>query len=358
MRAFGARRGMVVGLACALSAMMAACGDAGPGRTGAPVGAQLTHASGAVLQILSARVGAETTEVMVRVINGRDREITLNNGNEISYLLTDSGEKLPLIAPPTNERLSIPAGQTIDGALVFAGAPTRGSDVTLVLNERGSSDSVFSSTPRFELRLPLEGAFGARGVAEVSALSGMRANPATALRPMSSEASSLGASGRGASALRVVEALKTELGAVDTERGTVVSLEGDVTFDFDRATIRPEARGTLNRLADLLGDAEGGTIQIEGHTDSRGAEDYNQDLSERRAEAVAAWLVERGVARDRLQTAGFGAGRPVAPNARSDGSDDEQGRQRNRRVEVILPDSGGAAETGSGGGQSRLEPAS
>ncbi|MFN3816420.1 OmpA family protein [Brevundimonas sp.] len=349
---------MALAVTCAMAAALAACGETGAGRDGAPLEVQATHASGAVLQILSARVGDETTQVRVRVMNGRDREIILNNGDTASYLLTDGGERLPLIAPPTNERLAIPAGQILDGVLVFTGAPARGTDVVFVLNERGSADNVYSSTPRFEARLPLDGAFGGRGLAEVSALSGMRANPTTVLRPMTASGTTLGGGGRSASELRVVEALKTELGAVETDRGTVVSLEGDVTFDFDQATIRSEARGTLDRLAELLSGAEGGTIQIEGHTDSEGAEDYNQTLSERRAEAVAAYLVEQGVARDRLRTAGYGTGRPVAPNAGPDGSDDEQGRQRNRRVEVILPGLGERAAPQAAGGQSRLGPAS
>lgn len=351
------RRSAVIVMTAALSGALAACGGSGD-QAGAAVDIQAVHPTGAVVQVVSVQAGGDRTRVSIRVINGRDRDITLNSGSEGSYLLTDSGEKLVLLAPPTNANLNVPAGQTLDGVLVFEGVPPRGGEVVMVLNERGSPDNIFSNNPRFEFRLPLDGAFVGNVGAEVSALSGMRSNAVTTLRPMRAEGSSLDASGRSTSQLRAVEALRTELGAVQTERGTVVSLEGDVTFDFDRATIRQEARATLDRLAGLLRGLEGGTIRIEGHTDSRGEDDYNQTLSERRADAVAAYLVEQGVSRDRLQTAGYGASRPVAPNAAPDGGDDEQGRQRNRRVEVIVPDSGSAAAAPMSGGESRLEPAS
>ncbi|WP_292106891.1 OmpA family protein [Brevundimonas sp.] len=345
-----------IGAALAASAVLAACGggEGGDG-PGGDLGAQVIHPSGVVLQVLSVEVGRDATQVSVRIINGRDRSVNLISGDESSYLLTDSGEKLLIIPPATNERLSIPAGQTLDGVLAVAGAPPRGGDVVLVLNERGSSDNIHSEAPRMEVRLPLGGAFGARTVAEVSALTNMRAVPRSVLRPFTGEGSSLGAGGRSASELRVVEALKTELGAVETERGTVVSLEGDVTFDFDRATIRPEARNTLERLAELLAGVDDAEIRIEGHTDSRGTADYNQSLSERRAEAVADFLGERGVSRDRLSTEGFGATRPVAPDA---APDDEAGHQRNRRVEVIVPGGTAAQPPRATDGQSRLDPVS
>ena len=317
---------------------LAACDDfGGTGGDGAPVGIQVAHPGGAVLQVLSVKVGQEATEVSVRIINGRDREIELNGGREQSYLLSEEGEKMMLVPPTVNERLSIPAGQTIDATLVFAGTPPRGSDAVLIFNERSRTDNVHTNSPRFEARLPLDGALASGSIAEASSLSGMRPNAASTLQPRAGEGSTLGGSGRSASELRAVEALKTELGAVETERGTMVSLPGDVTFDFDKATIRPEARGTLDRLAELILGSGEGAIAIEGHTDARGEDAYNQRLSEQRAEAVSAYLATKGVPEDRLQTRGLGETRPAAPNARPDGSDDEAGRQRNRRVEVILP---------------------
>jgi outer membrane protein OmpA-like peptidoglycan-associated protein len=80
-----------------------------------------------------------------------------------------------------------------------------------------------------------------------------------------------------------------------------------------------------------------GGVRIEGHTDSKGSDAYNQRLSERRANAVTDWLVNReGLKNVRFETCGFGAKKSVAPNTKSDGSDDPEGRQKNRRVKIIV----------------------
>lgn len=335
--------------------MLAACGGMG-GSDGAVVDAQAVNPNGTVLQVLSVRGSGERALVNVRILNGRDREIRLNQGRENSYILTDGGERLLLVAPPGNANLAVPGGRAMDGALVFEGSLPRSGQATLVLNAGGQSDSVHSNAPRFEVALPLAGAAGGGAIPEASALSNMRPAPASALRRADGAGSTLGAGARGASDLRVVEALKSELGAVETDRGTLVSLPGDVTFDFDRATLRGEAIATLDRLAELIAASGGdGRIMIEGHTDARGEEAYNQRLSEQRAEAVKAHLVSKGVDAARIETRGLGMTRPVAPNARPDGSDDEEGRQRNRRVEVVLP-AAAAPPAGSGGATSSLEP--
>jgi outer membrane protein OmpA-like peptidoglycan-associated protein len=77
-------------------------------------------------------------------------------------------------------------------------------------------------------------------------------------------------------------------------------------------------------------------VIIEGHTDGKGTDGYNQCLSERRAAAVRIALVNRGLPGERLITHGFGKSRPIAPNQYDDGSDDPVGRQKNRRVEVVI----------------------
>lgn len=101
-----------------------------------------------------------------------------------------------------------------------------------------------------------------------------------------------------------------------------------ITFAFDSAEIRPDSEPVLAELSRSLQDDTSASILIEGHTSSEGAEAYNQQLSERRAQAVVASLVDRGLAQDRVTAAGLGENRPIAPNA------DESGRSLNRRVEV------------------------
>lgn len=140
--------------------------------------------------------------------------------------------------------------------------------------------------------------------------------------------------------IETTRSLLTELKARRTDGVIVIDLPADVLFDFDKATIRSDAEPALTRAAELLKSYPGAQVGIGGHTDSKGDDAYNQALSVRRAQAVA----------DRLQGAGrsfgvegFGEGRPVAPNAHSDGSDDPEGRQKNRRVEIrITPNPGKA----------------
>lgn len=116
-----------------------------------------------------------------------------------------------------------------------------------------------------------------------------------------------------------------------------MSLPGDVTFDFNKATIRPDARPTLDKLAQLIKAQQPASVAIEGHTDSKGNDAYNQRLSEARATAVRDYLISvRTVDGTKLQVEGYGELKPVAPNQLPDGQDDEAGRAKNRRVEVVL----------------------
>lgn len=326
-------------VACATLLALTACDNgliSSDGGDGAAVNAQVAHPNAAVLQVLSVRSSDDRALVPIRIMNGREQEIRLNSGREHSYIVTDSGEKLMLVESPTNTNLAVPPGKVMDGALVFAGKLPSSGRATLILNESDSNDNGYTSTPRFEIALPLDGSRGGP-IPEASALSNMRPVPATKLGPATGAGSTLGQAGRATSSLQAVEKLKSELGAVETARGTVVSLPGDVTFDFNKAAIRDDARTTLDRLAELIAAGGAGEIAIEGHTDARGDDAYNEKLSEQRAEAVKSYLAGKGVDAARMRTIGLGELRPVAPNAKSDGSDDEAGRQRNRRVEVILP---------------------
>ena len=115
----------------------------------------------------------------------------------------------------------------------------------------------------------------------------------------------------------------------ETARGLIVNLS-DVLFDVDRANLKPGARERLARIAGILSAHPGLQIEIEGHTDSTGSDDYNQRLSERRAESVQAYLTEQGIGQAIVSTVGFGENRPVATNGTT------AGRQQNRRVEIIV----------------------
>lgn len=127
-----------------------------------------------------------------------------------------------------------------------------------------------------------------------------------------------------------------ELGAVQEGNQIRVTLPGDVLFDFDKSDIRADARPVLGQLAGVLLSMPGDPVVITGHTDAKGSDDYNQALSERRAELVRNWLADLGVEADRMTPDGMGEAQPVAPNQHPDGSDDPEGRQKNRRVEFLI----------------------
>jgi outer membrane protein OmpA-like peptidoglycan-associated protein len=114
-------------------------------------------------------------------------------------------------------------------------------------------------------------------------------------------------------------------------RGMVITLSGSVLFPSNESTLLPGAMLKLNEVADALikGNPDA-AITIEGHTDSQGQRQYNMDLGQKRADAVKAQLVARGVAADRIKTVGVGPDRPIADNKTA------EGRANNRRVEIIV----------------------
>jgi outer membrane protein OmpA-like peptidoglycan-associated protein len=116
-----------------------------------------------------------------------------------------------------------------------------------------------------------------------------------------------------------------------------IDLAADVLFDFDKADLLPKAQQTLSQAAGIIREKAKGKVRIDGYTDAKGADAYNQRLSERRAAAVETWFKTKGNLKDvSFVTQGFGAKNPVAPNTKPDGSDDPAGRQRNRRVEIVI----------------------
>jgi len=123
-----------------------------------------------------------------------------------------------------------------------------------------------------------------------------------------------------------------ELNAKATDRGLVVTL-GDVLFETGKADLKGGAAVNLAKLSAFLNQHPDRTVTIEGHTDSVGSEEFNQGLSQRRANSVQQFLISQGIAANRLTAVGKGENFPVA------GNDDNAGRQMNRRVEVVIANS-------------------
>ena len=128
------------------------------------------------------------------------------------------------------------------------------------------------------------------------------------------------------------QALATSEAGVVSREGNLlaVTFKGDVTFDTNSTEVRPGLLSEIDRVAGVLRQYPGTLVRVEGHTDSVGSEQYNMDLSIRRAMTVKNLLVQRGVADSRIDAVGYGETMSVASN------DTEAGRQRNRRVEIKI----------------------
>ena len=128
---------------------------------------------------------------------------------------------------------------------------------------------------------------------------------------------------------QLLDQLNSILQTRDSARGLIVNMS-DVLFDTGSSTLKPGAREKLAKISGILLAHRGLILQIEGHTDSVGSEEFNQQLSERRADSVRDYLAEEGVPASTMTAKGFGKMQPVATN------DTPEGRQRNRRVELVV----------------------
>ncbi len=128
-----------------------------------------------------------------------------------------------------------------------------------------------------------------------------------------------------------------ELELKETKTEVKIELSGDILFYFDKWDIRPGAKPVLKKVLDVIRQYPEASVLVGGHTDSKGSESYNLRLSQRRADSVKDWLVKNGgIDGNRILTKGWGEQKPVAPNTNPDGSDNPEGRQKNRRVEITV----------------------
>jgi OOP family OmpA-OmpF porin len=132
--------------------------------------------------------------------------------------------------------------------------------------------------------------------------------------------------------------LDNSIQTAESSKQVRVTLAADVLFKFDKAVLSPRAQARIAEVTARISQADPQRIQIDGYTDSKGSNAYNLGLSRRRAAAVAAAVRKRlGGATPRLVVRGHGEADPVASNTRKDGSDNPQGRGRNRRVTIVFP---------------------
>jgi len=157
------------------------------------------------------------------------------------------------------------------------------------------------------------------------------------------DATRVAAAGAATQAALQAEEMQRQIDALqakETERGIVLTL-GDVLFTSGRADLKVGAAGNLDRLVAFLDQNPDRRVVIEGHTDNVGSDDSNMGLSQRRADSVKSFLVQRGIQSERISASGKGEHQPVADN------ESEGGRQQNRRVEVIIENPTPVAKTTS-----------
>ncbi len=118
--------------------------------------------------------------------------------------------------------------------------------------------------------------------------------------------------------------------AAVTDRGIMVTFDSDVLFPLNSSYLTDRAKSEIDKLVNLLAEYPGASLIVDGHTDATGTEEYNQWLSEKRAESVKKYAVEKGLDEKRITTQGHGQTKPIAAN------NTKEGRQQNRRVEVTI----------------------
>lgn len=134
-----------------------------------------------------------------------------------------------------------------------------------------------------------------------------------------------------------VKNIETELNAEKVPEGIRINVPETILFDFDKYNVRAQAKPTLAKINLLLRHYKNAQIFINGHTDNHGEDSYNLDLSQKRAAAVKYYFINVfKVQNTRMQTKGYGKNKPIYPNNNLDGSDNPLGREKNRRVELII----------------------
>ena len=272
-----------------------------------------TTPGGGVATVVSAKRGDQVLNVRLRLTPEKEEADLLDAYFRYKHVfLFDpvAKRKYPLVTDTTGNSQAAPISVPGDGgAFVFDWRKT----TLLSLTFQAPPDTVQVADLLLPQFVPIEGL-------RIEGLGGAAAGGIAAA------GTSLGLEG----------ALK-ELNADVTATEIKIDLAADVLFDFDKAAIKPQAEQALQNVVTVLKANPAAKVAIEGHTDGRGADAYNQTLSEQRALSVKQWLVSNGkVDGTNILTRGWGKTRPVAPNAKPDGSDDPEGRAKNRRVQIIV----------------------
>ena len=224
-----------------------------------------------------------------------------------------SKRKYPLLKDPTGKYLAEPISDNSDGGRFWYSYVEPGGQALVSLTFQPPPDT----TKAVDIVLPLLDPF--ENI------------------PIAGEGGAAAAGIAVAGKSQDLEGALKELNAEVTAQEIKVQLKADLLFDFDQADIKKGAESVLEKVAVVLKSYPNAKVLVEGHTDSLGKDTYNQALSEKRAATVAQWFVARsGLKKAQVQTRGWGKSKPVTHNTKPDGSDDPDGRAKNRRVEIVI----------------------
>lgn len=271
--------------------------------------------AGVAAKIVSARRSEKELKLRLKLeqVAGEPLDVPALVYGEAFALDPASKRKYPVLKDTEGSYQGQPQSDSGDGGRFWLHSLTHGVPVLMSLTFQAPPDEVTQvdlGLPNFLLfeAVPIEGLGGA-------------------------DAGGIAAGGK---TLGLEGALK-ELKAEVTPQEIKIDLSADVLFDFDKASIKKEAEPSLQNLATVLKANPGAAVTIEGHTDAKGADAYNQTLSEQRAASVKQWLVANAqVNGAAIATRGWGKTKPVTHNTKPDGSDDPEGRAKNRRVEIVV----------------------
>ena len=284
----------------------------------------IEHPNDVQVQIFGVTFTDVGIEVPVSLANGRDETVGLASTG--SLLVDDLGNRYPIIPSPDNPRLLVDATTTAEATLSFSGRIADSATSLSVLFNAGRSETdPETREPSFTFGpYPLE-------------RTGERSEPVEA------EVFAVGLRSRliedelAVSQVDRITQTLTQFDATAIDGGFQLTLPDSIIFDFGSAELRPDARHALTLIAEVLEFFGGDFVIVVGHSDSVGSAAANQRLSEQRAQSVAdALILEHGISPDRVSAEGRGSTEPVAPNLTPEGEDNPEGRQLNRRVEIVV----------------------
>lgn len=263
-------------------------------------------------------------EASVVIVNDRGDNVGLASSG--AFMIDDADGVYPLVGLADNPQLVVEASTTVEATIGFSGrVGAEATEVALLFNPEGDPEDPEERRPPFT--------FGPYTLTR----GGAPTEPATAeVFPVGARSRLQPADLVVTQVDRITETLR-EFDATTVDGGFRLTLPDSILFDFGSAELRADHSPTLSLIAEVLDFYADAQIIVVGHTDSVGSDSANQALSERRAQSVVDALVaSQGISADRVSAEGRGGSEPVADNTNPDGSDNPEGRQLNRRVEIVV----------------------